>query len=479
MGKLFRKIFAKCVRVDVIINGDSMLVIKNANISTGSGNDTQSVHIVCDNEKIIEIIPATSPAPNADEIIDAKNCLVIPGAIDPHVHFDTPGYTEREDFTHGSMAAAAGGVTTVIDMPDTSVPPVTDRHRLNMKLKVIENMSVIDFALWGGMSGNSFRALGWEGRLKSLAQAGVVGIKCYLLSGMPEFEHLFPLELTMVMREVRELGIPVALHAEDRDLVLRRMAILKTAGRFDAKAYYESRSDPAEVEGMLQGAVLSAETHCPLHIVHVGSAGGAEAATKIRKEGADITLETCAHYLAFSWEDLSECGSILKTAPVVKTKEDSKKLWEMLSDGRIDFLASDHAPCTDQEKLTGSIWTEYAGMPGTQLMLPYIFSEGYKKGRLTLSRLIEATSTLAAKRYGLYPRKGAIAVGSDADFAIIDPNSTYKVQGKKLLSKGKLTPFEGSVFEGEISKTICRGKTVYDREIGITAPAGYGKFIKR
>ncbi len=190
-------------------------------------------------------------------------------------------------------------------------------------------------------------------------------------------------------------------------------------------------------------------------------------------------METCAHYLEFSYEDLIERGAIVKTAPVVKTKEDSKKLWEMLADGRIDFLASDHAPCTKAEKSTGSIWTEYAGMPGTGLMLPYAFSEGYKKGRLTLSRFIEVTSTTAAKRYGLYPKKGSMEIASDADFTFIDENKKFTVVGEKLYSKGKLTPFEGVEFTGLVSKTMCRGKVVYDCNRGIVAEAGYGKFMKR
>ncbi len=160
-----------------------MILIKNATISTGHDNDTECVHIVVGGGRVVDIIRGELPNGDFDEVVDADGFLVLPGAIDPHVHFDTPGYTEREDFTHGSMAAAAGGVTCVIDMPDTSVPPVTDRAKLNSKLKVIGEMSVIDFALWGGVSGNSFRTNGWQKNMQGLKDAGVVGFKTYLLSG--------------------------------------------------------------------------------------------------------------------------------------------------------------------------------------------------------------------------------------------------------------------------------------------------------
>lgn len=456
-----------------------MLVVKNAKISTGQGDGTAVANILVDGETIAEIVPEGEPYPSCDAEIDAAGLLVLPGVVDPHVHFDTPGYTDHEDFTHGSKAAAAGGVTCVIDMPDTCVPPVTDRPKLNSKLKVIESMSVIDYALWGGMSGNSFRSREWPQHVKGLKESGVVGLKSYLLSGMRTFEHLFPLELIEFMRLAREMGVLVAVHAEDRDLATKRTATYQTQGRFDPKAYYESRSDPVELDGIRQALEIAATTQCSLHIVHVASGRGAEEAIRQKKKGVDVTLETCPHYLAFSFEDLIERGSIVKTSPVVKTKEDSSKLWAHLADGGIDFLASDHAPCTEREKTTGSIWTDHAGMPGTELMFPFAFSEGFKKGRITLARLVEITSAAAAKRFGIYPRKGILAKGSDADLIFVDENRRWTVSGSELHSMGHLTPFEGMEFTGRIARTMCRGTTVYEDGRGITVEPGFGKFIRR
>lgn len=456
-----------------------MSVVANAAVSTGNGDETRLVHIVIEGEAIREILPASKELPRHEEVIDAAGLLVLPGAIDPHVHFNTPGYTEHEDFTSGTASAAVGGVTCVIDMPDTSVPPVTERSHLMAKLRVINDLALIDFALWGGMSGNAFRSNAWRSHLRSLKQEGVVGIKCYLLSGMRTFEHLLPLELLEVMRRAAELKLLVGLHAEDRDLVNRRTASLMTAGRRDPKAYYESRCEPAELEGARVGIAFAQETGCSLHIVHVGSAGVLAAANEARKKGVNLTLESCAHYLAFSQEDFIERGAILKTAPVIKTRQDAEKLWEGLTADGIDFLASDHAPCTPKEKETGSIWTDYAGISGTELMFPYALSEGYGQGRLTLARLVEVTSTAAAKRYGLFPRKGAIAEGADADLIFVDPKRRWKVSGAQFGSKGKFTPFEGQEFKGKVVRTICRGTIVFEEGRGITVAPGFGQFVRR
>lgn len=456
-----------------------MTVVANARIPGGDGNETRSVHILMEGETIRELLPADIAVPKDEDVIDASGLLVLPGAMDPHVHFNTPGYTEHEDFAHGSMSAAAGGVTCVIDMPDTSVPPVTDRASFDTKLNAIREMSVIDFGLWGGVSGKSFRSPLWRQDLEALRKEGVAGIKCYLLSGMDTFPHLMPIELMEVMRRAQELGMVVGLHAEDRDRAWKLTASLMAAGERGPGAYYEARRDPVESNGMKQGAALALGTSCSLHIVHVGSGDGADHVCELKREGADISMETCAHYLAFSHEDLVSRGALFKTSPVVKTAEDSARLWKHLADGTIDFVASDHAPCTPEEKRTGSIWTDYSGISGTELMFPYVLSEGYSKERFSLARLVEITSTAAAKRYGLYPRKGVIAPGSDADLAFVDEGRRWKVRGADFQSKGKLTPFEGTEFTGKVVRTICRGRTVFEEGNGVVAKPGYGQFIRR
>ena len=199
----------------------------------------------------------------------------------------------------------------------------------------------------------------------------------------------------------------------------------------------------------------------------------------LKEMDVDVTTETCPHYLIFTCDDLAELGSLIKTAPVVKTAADRTALWTGLIEGMIDFLATDHAPCPLKEKQTGSGFNDYGGMPGNQLMLPFAFSEGYMKGRFSLARLIEVTSSNAAKRFGLYPRKGVLQKGSDADIALIDAKGHWDVKGSDLESKAKWTPFEGRRLDGRVVATLVRGEPVYTFEKGVVGGPGYGKWIKR
>ena len=456
-----------------------MPVVANAQIPTGVENETRQVHLVIEGESIAKILPASSPPPRSDETIDASELLVLPGAIDPHVHFNTPGYTHREDFTHASMNAAAGGVTTVIDMPGTSVPPVTKAANLEKKLAAIEGMSVIDFALWGGMSSQCLRENWWHDEMADMWKTGVVGFKTFLISGMKDFGHLSIIEVGQVLQHAARMGILVGIHAEDRDLIEERMAQLIQEGKNTLKDYYASRADPAEEHGVAVAVRLALTARAKIHIVHVASRRAAAQVLAARTAGLDVTMETCPQYLAFTHKDFDRLGSVLKCAPVIKTSEDRDALWMMLSKGDIDFVSTDHAPCPPEEKNTGSAWTDYGGLPGVEWRLPYLFSEGYKKGRLTLSRLVEATSGAVARRFGLSPRKGAIAVGADADLAFIDPNRRWTVKAESFGDRGHLTPFAGWEFMGKVVRTMCRGRVVYDQDKGMEVEPGFGKFIRR
>ncbi len=456
-----------------------MSIIANATISAGGGNETKRVHIVIDGERIFEIIPADSSVPKGDDIFDASGLLVIPGGIDPHVHFNTPGYTERESFTDASMNAAAGGTTTVIDMPETCIPPVTTLVNFKKKVEFLSDKSVIDFALWAGVSAESMREEWWHDEVDELWAAGVIAFKIYMISGMESFGSLSFIEMGQVMQKASDIGALVGIHAEDRDIIEERESELKNAGEDSLEAYYESRADPVEKNGVAAAVRLALTARARLHIVHVGSRGAASQIMAAKNAGLDLTAETCPHYLAFTSDDFDRYGSALKCAPVVKMSEDRDALWRLLASGDIDFVATDHAPCAPTQKDTGSAWTDYGGMPGVEWRIPYLFSEGYRKGRLTLDRFIASTSSMAAKRYGLDDRKGAIAVGRDADLAFIDPDRTWTVKGESFGGRGHLTPFAGWEFTGKVVRTVCRGKLIYDEVGGIEVEPGYGKFLKR
>ena len=462
------------------------------------------VDIRIEGERIALIAPELSPLPG-EEVVDAAGLLILPGAIDPHVHFDTPGFTAREDFLHGSAEAARGGVTTVVDMPCTSLPPVVSAAALESKLKAVAPMALIDYGFYGGVRGDIASAAGngitapdrIEKSMTELAPR-VLAFKAYLLSGMDTFPQVSHEDLGRAITKAAELGRPLCLHAEDADYVgaaRRRVeATRNIAGPGKEKAswddYVDSRPEAAETVAVAAAIALARGHERTLHIVHVGTAEAVEALA-----AAGAGCETCSHYLAFSRDDFASKGAFLKTAPPVKARGQAEKLWAMLADGRISFVTSDHAPARGEEKRTGSVWTDYGGIPGVGTTLPYLFSEGYLAGRLTLGRFLDATSGAAARRYGLASRKGSLEVGKDADFVLIDQDGRTVISGAGLYSKGKDTPFDGMKLRGSIKSTWVRGRKVYDAEAafgamkargagaeypemkGIVADAGYGRFL--
>ncbi len=407
-------------------------------------------------------------------ILDCERLITIPGGIDPHVHFDTPGFTYREDFYHGSMSAAAGGVTTVIDMPCTSLPPVTNGKNFEEKFAAIKNKSVIDFGLYGGVCANNFDK--FEQSMEELAAKKVRGFKTYFVSGMKTFPQVSLKQFELILKKAKELNLPVLLHAEDADVISTMTKKYENA-HDDYLRYCNSRPVQAEVTAVVNAIKIVKKVNGNLHIVHVASSEAAKLINQAGKEYS-ITYETCPHYLYFTQEDFKTKGSSLKTAPVVKSKRDQNELWKYLEKGNCSFVASDHAPAPLKEKQTGSFWKDYGGIPGVQTLLPVIFSEGYKKQKLSLKTFSEVVSTNAAKRYNLYPQKGSLQVGSDADFAIINPNNSWKFETNQLLSKGETSPFDNEMFAGKVVLTILRGKIVYSEIAGITVEKGFGKYLE-
>jgi allantoinase len=446
------------------------VILRGGSLALPGYDEPVESDIVIEDGCIVYVGEAREGIPGADEIIDARGLMVLPGCIDPHVHFDEPGYTWREDFYHGSCMAASGGVTTVIDMPCTSAPPVTNRPHLEEKLGVVVKRSVVDFGLYGGVSAQAFDE-GFPRYMDELAPR-VLGFKTYFISGMESFERLDHARFRKVLTKARSLDLPVLLHAEDYDFVTAATGEAVREGNGPLH-YYKSRPEKAELLAVRTAAALAREVGARLHIVHLSTA---DAAALL---GDGVTGETGPHYLAFDLGDFERMGAVLKCTPPIKSSGNRQKLWSYLCEGRISFVASDHAPCAAREKNTGSIWTDYAGMPGTGLLLPYMFSEGYLEGRLSMARLLEVTSQHAAEQRGIAHRKGSIEVGKDGDLVLIDPHAWWTVRGKHFLSKGHLTPFEGMKLRGKVEKTIVRGTVVYDEAKGITVHPGYGKLVEK
>jgi allantoinase len=444
------------------------MIIKNGSVALPGKDDLTEFDIRIADGEIVEL---GSDLSGDDEIIEARGMMILPGGIDSHVHFDDPGFTDREDFAHGTAAAASGGITTIIDMPCTSIPPVTTIANLEEKLAVVEKEAVIDFGFHGGIAPQSMGE-GYPENIRDLSKI-VFGFKTYFISIMELFGGLDHFQFRNVLKQANEFGSMILLHAEDYSYVTAATEVSMRTGNAPID-YYRSRPEAAEVLAVLNAVEMAKETGADLHIVHISTARSVEIIAD-----SNVTCETGPHYLQFDLDDFIRMGSPLKTTPPVKRPGNSERLWQYLSDGLIDFAASDHAPSTAEGKETGSIWTDYAGIPGTITLLPYLFSEGYVKGPLSLRRLVEVTSESAARRYGLYPQKGAIEVGTDADLVLIDPDTTWTVEGEKFLSKGHITPFEGMKLQGKVIKTIVRGRTVYEADRGIQVEEGYGRFLTR
>ena len=459
------------------VRGEAKLIVRNGMVAFPGQDEFLVRDIRIEQGRVAEIGTglASSSTASSRTDIDANGCWVLPGGIDPHVHFYDPGYTDKEDFAHGTSFSAQGGITTIIDMPCTSDPPVSDLFNLEAKLSVVAPKAVVDFGFFGGASRQCYDAPDYPGRLAEMADK-VMGIKSYAVSGMDdEWGALDSWRFLGLLRLCAEHRIPALLHAEDRSFVDAATAAKQAAGLHSPKDWYEARPEIAEVLSVMSAIRLAAEAGAQLHIVHVGTA---EAAELLGRAPDSVSGETCPQYLAFNLEDFQRQGAALKIAPPIKTTPNPQGLWEHLTSDSLKFVASDHAPGTSEEKSGHDIWCQSAGISGTGTMLPFIFSEGYLAGRLSLSRYLQVMSENAPRRYGFFDRKGSIEVGKDADLVLMDSRKDWTVHASEFLSKGRLSPFEGRVFRGRVERTLVRGETVYQYGKGILVDGGYGKFIR-
>lgn len=469
-------------------------IIQNILISAG-GNNLQLCDIIYD-EKIIDV------KPKAEKYFDWKDLkekekrnnllnefvkpdetkdflVAIPGAIDSHVHFDTPGFEFREDFEHGSRAAAAGGVTTVIDMPCTSIPSVTSVENLNTKLSALRGRSLIDYCVYGGVSGRNFNEDEVLKNIIELSEAGVAAFKVYMISGMDTYADLTERQMEFAARIIGKTGKPMAVHAEDKELVHTREIKFKNANRNDWKAYCDSRDARAEAVAIDKLISVVRKVNCKTHVVHLSSHLGLEQIKKARSSKLHITTETCPHYLFFTQKDFENKSirNFLKTAPPVKCDKDVESLWQGIAEGLISFVVTDHAGCNpDDEKSSDNFWEVYGGIPGVEHRVPFLFSEGFLKSKITLQKTIELLSSSIADYFNIAD-KGYLKPGYDADFCLIDLWISQKIESSKMHSKGKYTPFEGSTFNTVVNQTFLRGKKIFDLNQPVEDDFNYGKYL--
>jgi len=454
-----------------------MIRIKSARIV--ENDQIKTVAIYVEKGKIKNIVPGNESLLPVVKEIDAKGNIVFPGFIDPHVHFDDPGFTEREDFETGTRSAATGGITTIIDMPCTSIPPVTNGSNFDNKLNIVKPKAYVDFAFWGGVTPEQVESGEYKKSLKELKDRGIIGVKFYTISGMELYPRMPVPNMDKAFRLMKELNLVCAVHAEDYYLVDYYSRLMQEMGREDPESWSLGRTYEAEPEAIWSVVGITEKVGNKLHIVHLSTKAGLDIIRWAKSHGVDATTETCPQYLIFTAEDFKKTGSILKIAPPLRKKEDREELWKGLKDGSIDFICTDHAAGKyPEEKSSPNIWKNYAGIPGTQLAVPVMLHYGYHKGKLSLGEIQKLMSENAAKRYGLYPQKGIIKIGSDADLTVIDLEKEWVINPSGLESKGKYSPFFGKRIKGKVYMTMVRGEVVYREDKGIIGTKGYGKLTK-
>ncbi len=387
--------------------------------------------------------------------IDALGLHVFPGLIDAHLHFNEPGRTEWEGGATGSRALAAGGGTLFFDMPLNSTPCTVNAREFDRKRAALEASSITDFALWGGLVPRN------SGEMAELAARGVVGFKAFLCdSGLPEFPRADDFTLAEGLREAARLGLPVAVHAENHEIVQglsRRMAEL---GRRSIRDFLDSRPVLAEVEAIQRAALMAGEAGAKLHIVHVSSGRGVTAAAGARARGVDVSIETCPHYLFFTEEDVERLGAVAKCAPPLRTCREQTSLWENVLAGTVDLIASDHSPAPPEMK-SGAFWQAWGGVAGVQSTLPVLLDQGFHRRHLPLGRIASLIAAEPARRFGLGGR-GRIAPGNSADLTLVDLEAPFTLRGDDLWQRHRISPYVGTHFRGTVRRTIRRGETIFD-----------------
>lgn len=422
---------------------------------------------------------ATSIQASESELppVEAEGCWVLPGVVDAHVHLNEPGMGHWEGFETGSAALAAGGVTSFIDMPLNGLPPTIDLRGLEQKLEAAEGRSSVDFALWGGL-------VPWNlDRLEELAEAGVVGFKAFMSApggeGEEAFREVDDVTLLEGMRRIAKLGGILALHAESESITSGLSVRARGDGRVSARDYASSRPVLAEEEAVARALLFASLTGCSLHFVHISSAAAISRISQAKDTGLDVTVETCPHYLAFTEDDMESLGPLAKCAPPLRSPLEQEKLWNALRSGRIDIIGSDHSPCSEELKRVGAdgYFGAWGGISGAQSMLELMVTEGTLRRGIPLSRISRMLSLAPARRFGLYPRKGEIRLGADADLVVLDPNRSYILRQEDLLYRHKISLYVGYPFGCKVRETLCRGETVYIGGSGCAVP-GKGQWLR-
>jgi allantoinase len=395
--------------------------------------------------------------PAARRRFDFGDAVMLPGLVDTHVHINDPGRADWEGFETATRAAAAGGVTTLIEMPLNSVPATTTLAAFRRKCSSAKGLLAVDVGFWGGVVPGNVR------ELRALWDAGVFGFKCFLVpSGVPEFEHVTEKDLRHALRVLKELGAVLLAHAEIPGPIEKELRHLRDADPRQYRTWLLSRPAAAELGAIRLLIRLCREYRVRTHIVHLSAAAGIALVKQARKQGLPLSAETCPHYLRFRAEQIPDGATEFKCAPPIREQKNGERLWSGLRQGALEMVVTDHSPCPPYMKLrhSGDFLRAWGGVASLELSLSVVWTEARRRG-FTLEHVARWMCEAPARLAGL-ARKGRIAPGYHADFAVFDPGARWKVDTSKLHQRHKLTPYAGETLRGRVERTFLRGHLVYD-----------------
>jgi allantoinase len=431
-----------------------MKVFRSRRVVTAEGIRPATVHV---HGEVIHAIADYDALPAGYERIDVGEAVLMPGVVDTHVHVNEPGRTDWEGFRSATRAAAAGGVTTLVDMPLNSIPPTTTAAALRAKKQEASGQCLIDVGFWGGVVPGNVKDL------EGLVREGARGFKAFMcFSGVDEFPGVLEEDLHPAMSELRRLGKPLLVHAEVEGPIDAVAAHVTGMDPRSYLTYLASRPPGAEEEAIKLVARLCRETRARTHIVHHSAASALPLIRHARAEGLPFSAETCPHYLHFAAEDIRDGATAYKCAPPIREKSNREKLWAALGEGVLELVASDHSPCTPalKKQELGDFMQAWGGISGLQLGLPVTWS-GAKARGYSLQKVIHWMCEATAKLAGLEHKKGHIAPGYDADLVVFEPEASFQVDVKRIEHKNKLTPYADAGLTGVVTSTYVRGQRVF------------------